>query len=103
MRIQFAILSVLILAACTDGVMPSNIDGVKVSDDTMVKKCKFLGDVTGLSGISGVFSGDAYATSREFAADEAKKLGATNIVFAGGSSQQFAGVKTVGKAYKCGN
>lgn len=74
--------------------------GITIADENIVKDCKFLGDVTGLTSFYGLFSGPAYAVARKLAAKEATKLGASHIVFIHGNSHN-AGTEVFGRAYQC--
>jgi hypothetical protein len=91
----------LVLAGCAGvGAQQFNAEGITLGDEGMVKDCKFLGDVTGLSSFYGLFSGPAYASARKLAVEQAQQLGATHVVFTGGSSH-YGGTEAFGRAYKC--
>ena len=74
--------------------------GVEVADEKMVKSCHFIGDVTGLSSFYGFFSGPAYEAARDLAAQKAKEMGGTHIVFMSGNSH-YGGTEVYGRVYKC--
>ncbi len=100
-NIYVTLLIVALLSGC-GGVGAQQFDsiGIKIADEEMVKNCTFLGDVTGLSAFYGMFSSPAYSAARELAAKEAKKMGATHVVFVHGSSH-YSGTEVFGRAYKC--
>ena len=91
----------LVLASCAGVGSNQNQDtGVLISDERGVEDCEFRGDVAGLSSFYGVFSGPAYSSARKLAMKEAKKLGATHVVFRSGSSH-YGGTEVYGRAYSC--
>jgi len=96
-RVSAAVLSVLIMTACTT-VATNSIR--EVPDQQSVKNCKLLGDVAGSDAIfvglsASVGSKNAYAK----AMNQAVQLGATDVIW----SQKGTSMTNewVGKAYAC--
>lgn len=91
----------IFLAGCATGVGANEpTHGLTISDDREVAACKLLGDVSGVSPLYGVFAASALRDARNAALVEAKKMGATNVVWTS-QNTPYGSTSVFGKAYKC--
>lgn len=72
---------------------------IRIADAQMVKGCKFLGNVEGTSGWSGLAASTGQDSSMNQALNEAARLGATDVVWENVNSSW--GSEAFGAAYKC--
>ena len=91
----------LILTGCASGVGSSPPPkGITVADEKMVAACQFVSDVHGTSALYGVFVKRGLANARQGAMKEAKKLGATHVVFSRPNTG-YGSTSASGRAYRC--
>lgn len=93
------LLPLMTLTACAGGV-PPNDQGIAVSDENMVKSCKFVGDIMGYSFYDGSMTEYGYSVAHNEAMKKAKTLDATNVVFSQNVGHDN-GTTVAGRAYKC--
>lgn len=93
-------LSVALLAGCASGV-PVQDPLIKVSDAAGVASCRYLDSVVGTSGWYGLHADKGYENARLYAFDQARKLGATHVVWEGGPISGHGSTSAAAKAYRC--
>lgn len=89
------------LAGCASGV-PVLDESIKVSDAAGVSSCRYLDSVVGTSGWYGLQADKGYENARRYAYDQARKLGATHVVWEGGPIPGQGSTSAAAKAYRCG-
>ena len=100
-RFILAALVGVLVSGCASGVGGSNPpEGITVSDAKMVANCTFVSDVHGTSPFYGVFVNAALTDARQVAMKEAKKLGATHVVFTT-TATGHGSTAASGQAYRC--
>ncbi len=93
------LIAVLILSGCaTTNTRPP--EGLKVTTESNVANCEFLGDVHGTSMFYGMFAGPAISKAQKEAFSNAQQLGANTIVWLPVQAQ-YGGTSVHANAYKC--
>lgn len=103
MKIVILIVFSLLAGCATQGIgppSPSETGGLIIAEKSQVAGCTFLGDVHGVSPLYGTHAAIGLRKARAAALNEAKKIGATHIVW-----QEFmtphGSTSVHGYAYRC--
>jgi hypothetical protein len=93
----------LMLTGCTQGGVGASQPGhsLTIADEKMVANCRFVGDVTGVSSMYGLFAPTGLANARDEALKEAVRLNASHVVWTG-QSVVYGSTSINGRAYQCG-
>ena len=98
MRLYFFIFMPLFMMGCTT-TLSARAMKVSDADNTIIARCKFLGDVQGSSGWGNLAASTGMQNAKNQAREQASEMGATHIIWtniAGGYSPY-----ATGKAYDC--
>lgn len=90
--------AVVALASCVTQETPA-ASRIRIADQNMVTKCRFLGDVRGTSGFSGVAAATGQQNAMNEALNKAAKMGATDVVW--NTVASGWGSNAFGAAYRC--
>jgi hypothetical protein len=94
-------LASFLLSGCASGIGADQPTyGIVVADDRNVLSCQLLGDVSGVSPLYGLFVASALKDARDAAFREAKKMGATHLVWVS-QNTPYGSTSVTGKAYRC--
>jgi hypothetical protein len=90
----------LLCAACGGAVSPADQPGdIKITDAKSVANCALLGDIHGFNPWGGLFAAPGFRQARNNAVDEARRLGATHIVWSETTAVTVQAIH--GTAYRC--
>lgn len=90
----------LLVAGCASSVGPEPVDGVAAVRPSNVTDCAYLGDVTGVSGLYGVFVESGVRGARIEAQKQAVALGADSLAL-DPPTVGHGSTLVNGKAYDC--
>ncbi|WP_200341965.1 DUF4156 domain-containing protein [Rhodovibrio sodomensis] len=85
---------------CTSSVGSEPVDGVRQAQRSSVENCDYLGDVSGVSGLYGVFAADGLSNAKTAAQREARSMGADTVVFAN-PTMGHGSTSITAAAYQC--
>lgn len=93
------------LASCAS-VKPADVASIEDTDESRVARCTYLKEVSSrvgwwygmLGNVSGTYAQEGLDNARLEALSEAKKLGATHVVWLGGAQ---GSARASAKAYRC--
>lgn len=93
--------AVIALVGCGGGVGANQSTyGLVLADESMVTRCEFLGDVSGVSSWYGLFAEEGLTSARDEALKEAVKVKATHVLW----TQQnvtYGSTAVHGRSYRC--
>ncbi len=100
MKFVNSLLLIIFITSCASQELTKVPEGMTVATKEDISKCKFMGDIHGISSLYGVFAEAALSKSRQQAFEQAKNINADTVVWEPFSTTHGA-TSVHGNAYKC--